>query len=208
MILFIGNGYTTCFKTEFVFDPDLRFNDDNIKEIVYAKNMKMFASWNTGITNVDFLEDFTELESVCIVGNSLNPGIVIDHVPSLKNSPNLAYVDLRIDVDNLDFLAESHNLVNLLVSPYGAEIRDISGLRNKPYLKWLVREHIHCSEYSVLLDLPSLSFIHIDGSELPDEIKTALEEKGVEVKETPKEELQKEREEYEELVKSHHAQTD
>lgn len=208
VILHIGNEYTVCFRNEWKIDDTSKISDDNIKEIVYMKKLNRFTSINAQITNYDFLADFTELESIYIHSNALATGIVINDLPSLQKSSNLEYAFLYIDLDNLDCIANSNKLKDLTVSPYDAEIHSISGLKNKPELKGLILKHIHCSDYSVLLELPSLEYLQIDGSELPDEIKTALEEKGVEVKETPKEELQKEREEYEELVKSHQVQND
>ena len=40
-------------------------------------------------------------------------------------------------------------------------------------------DNTDCSDYSVLLDLPALTYLCIDETELPDDIKLALEEKGV-----------------------------
>lgn len=177
VILRIGDKYAMCFQKNFVYG-ERDINNENIKEIVYAKKVTNFSSMNTSITNFDFISAFTNLESLTVAGDEYQ-GITIQHLPSLENSPQLNYANLYIDVDNLDFLAESSNLEYLAIISSNTEIQDISGLQNKPKLRYLRLDSVHCSDYSVLLDMPSLKSLHIDESVLPDDVFIALEKKGV-----------------------------
>lgn len=213
IILYVGEKYTTRFSTAYRVDNSdvtmaSNVNNDNIKEIVYMKNLKHFASLYTNISDFGFLSEFTKLETLTLEGNSLHPGIVINHLPVLNKSPNLVYADLHIDIDNLDFIAESSSLEYLTILPYDAEIHDISGLRNKPKLRYLRLVNIHCSDYSILFDLPSLEALQIDENELSNEMKKTLEDKGVKITEYSKESLQKEKDEQEEWVKNVRAKTE
>lgn len=177
VILRIGDKYTMCFQKNIVYG-ERDINNENVKELVYAKNVTNFSSMNTSITNFDFLSVFTHLESLTVAGDNYQ-GITINHLPSLENSPQLNYANLYIDVENLDFLSESSNLEYLAIVSRNTEIQDIAGLQNKPKLRYLRLDSVHCSDYSVLLDMPSLKSLHIDEAVLPDDIFIALEEKGV-----------------------------
>ncbi len=182
IILHVGGHYTFSFSEEYVVGEDRGVNDDNIGEIVYMKNLKRFSAIDTNLTNIDFIANFTKLESLCIVGQSNNPKSIMNSIPSLENAQNLEYVYLFcVNVGNLDFIADNQNLKYLTVISDNTEISDLSGLKNKDKLQILELESVVCEDYSVLLELTALEQLSVTGTPLPEEIKEHLSEKGVEV---------------------------
>lgn len=183
VLLHIGNEYTFCYRAHYAINGNNNddVNNNNIAEIKYVNGVKDLTIECTNITNFDFLVHFSELEQLWIMhspGNGANA--LTGNLPSLKTAPNLEDIRiLNIDVDNLNFIADSPNLKSLQVHPYDTKIHDLSGLQNKPELSSLMLDNTDCSDYSVLLDLPALTYLCIDETELPDDIKLALEEKGV-----------------------------
>lgn len=184
VILHIGRDYKFCFSTAYRDYGIENVNDDNISEIVYMKNLKHLSVMNTALTNIDFITNFTKLESLTVYDdNPENPeGFIKTGVPSLKNSPNLVYIYLYVSVEDLDFIKELPNLEYLTVCPLRTEITDISGLKNKDKLKSLTLYEVNCSDFSVLLDLPALEHLYLYGTVLPDDIKEELTKKGVKIK--------------------------
>ncbi len=161
---------------------DRGVNDDNIGEIVYMKNLKSFSAIDTNLTNIDFITNFTKLESLCVVGQSNNPSSIMNSITSLENAQNLEYVYLFcVNVEDLDFISDNQNLKYLTVISDNTEISDLSGLKNKEKLQILELESVVCEDYSVLLELTALEQLSITGTPLPEELKEQLSEKGVEV---------------------------
>jgi hypothetical protein len=182
VILKIGDVYTWCFSTEFIVDEEDNINDDNISEIAYMHRLKHFTAMGTQITDFGFITDFPQLDSFSAVCNSKYPEIRAANIPSLKNSPAIDYVYVYVDVEDLDFIADLPELKDLTVVPRNTDINDISGLKNKTALKSLILGNVNCSDFSVLLDLPSLQCVVIEGTLLPDDIKNGLAENGVSIK--------------------------
>lgn len=182
IILHVGGHYTFCFSEEYVVGEDRGVTDDNIGEIVYMKNLKRFSAIDTNLTNIDFITNFNELESLCIVGQSNNPKSIMNSIPSLRNAQNLEYVYLFcVNVEDLDFVSNNPSLKYLTVISEHAVISDLSGLKNKEKLQILELENVVCEDYSILLELTALEQLSIMGTPLPEEIKQHLSEKGVEV---------------------------
>ena len=187
VILRVGEHYTTCFNTKFSVmsnQYDIGFeviNDTNISEIVYMKNLRVFNSLQTDITNVDFISNFTKLETFSLTCDPAHPECMIRNIPSLGNSPDLDYVFLYSAIKDLDFLADSEHLKYLTVVAYESGLTDISGLKNKPDLKTIYLQNVKCSDFSVLLDLPSLKGVILEGTLLPDDIKNGLAKNGVSI---------------------------
>ena len=181
VILKIGDVYTWCFSTEFIVDEEDNINDDNISEIAYMHRLKHFTAMGTQITDFGFITDFPQLDSFSAVCNSKYPEIRAANIPSLKNSPAIDYVYVYVDVEDLDFIADLPELKDLTVVPRNTDINDISGLKNKTALKSLILGNVNCSDFSVLLDLPSLNVVVIEGTLLPDDIKNRLAKNGVSI---------------------------
>ena len=113
---------------------------------------------DTNLTNIDFITNFTELESLCVVGQSDNPKSIMNSIPSLRNAQNLEYVYLFcVNVEDLDFISDNPSLKYLTVIPEHAVISDLSGLKNKEKLQILELENVVCEDYSVLLELTALA---------------------------------------------------
>ncbi len=181
ILLHIGDVYTSCFSKEFRVNENDHINNDNISEIAYMRRLKHFAAMDTQLTDLSFITGFTELESFSVVSSSNDPAYVITDIPSLKNALSLGYVYLFADVNNLDFLVDSQKLYDVTVVSYNKEITDISGLRNKPELRNIVLKNVKCSDYSIFLALPSLNYLYLEGTILPDNIKEELEKKGIRI---------------------------
>ncbi|MBQ8123035.1 MAG: hypothetical protein IJ170_06950 [Ruminococcus sp.] len=184
IIVRVGGSYKLCFSTEYRVDGDMEVNDDSISEINYLRNLKHFSAFYTGLTNIDFASDLTKLESLSVMGDPDVPESIIKSMPSLEKLSDLDYLYLYyVDVQNLDFLSNCTGLENITVVTHGTEITDLSGLDNKPKLKYVYLDNVDCTDYSVLLRLPALEYLVIDGSKLPDEVKNELLNKNVKIKE-------------------------
>ena len=113
VILRVGEHYTTCFDTKFSamsnqYDIGVEvINDTNISEIVYMKNLRAFYSWQTDITNVDFISNFTKLETFSVTCDPAHPECMIRNIPSLGNSPDLDYVYLYSAIIVVIFLTNN-----------------------------------------------------------------------------------------------------
>lgn len=182
IVLRVGDSYKLCFSREYRIDGNWNVNDDNISEITFMKRLKHFSALDTSLTNIDFITELNKLESLSVSGNSVHPEGVIQRIPSLKNLPELEYIYLfDVDVDNLDFISDISKLKYLTVITYSTQITDISGLKDKQDLKIVQLQNVNCSDYSVLLDLPSLEKLYIYGNKIPDEIENELIKKNVKI---------------------------
>lgn len=182
IILRVGDSYKLCFSTEYRVDGNWNVNDDTISEITFMKNLKHFAALYTRLTNIDFITYLTKLESLSVCGNPDDSESIIKSIPILENFSDLKYVYLyNVDVENLDFISNCTDLKSLTVKTYSKKITDISGLKNKQGLKFVDLRNVHCSDYSVLLELPSLEYLDIYDSEIPIDIKKELLNKNVEI---------------------------
>lgn len=184
ILLHIGDSYKFCYSTEYRVDGNPNVNDDTISEIKFMKNLKHFAALNTNLTNIDFITGFTKLESLSACGDPDNPESIIKNIPELEKLVDLKYVYLfYVDLENLDFLSDCDDLETLTVVTHGSEITDISGLKNKQKLRFISLKSVNCSDYSVLLELPSLEYLEIDTSEIPVEIKNKLLNRNIKINE-------------------------
>lgn len=190
VILCVGDSYKLCFSTTYrvsgyLSDGMHDINDDNISEIRYMKNLKHFSAMYTNLTNIDFITNFKKLESLSYCLDSNQPQNIVKSIPKLENCHDLMYIYLYgVGVEDLNFLSDCTNLKYLTVVTHDSEITDISGLKNKQILKIVQLRNVNCSDYSVLLELPSLEYLDLYNSEIPIEIKNELLNKNVKINES------------------------
>lgn len=197
VILYVGDRYTNRFET-FYSCHDEGIKDKNMSEIVYMKRLSSFSALETHITDYGFLEDMTELEWLSIWPKTNATQYAPKCIPSLKNSPGLRSAGIGAGIEDLGFIADNTALEFFGCEAYATEIKDISGLRNKPELRSLSLYNVNCSDMSVLLELPALKKLEIRGTLIPDDIKEKLVSKGVEIKNQTMEEYRQEQRQKEE----------
>lgn len=181
VITHVGFSYRTRFDSS-LYASGMYINDSTASDIRYMKRLRYLSLYDTHIRKADFLSDLPDLEWLTLNYDTMIPyGPALESVPSLRNSPDLERLMLFANVEDLDFIAENPALHSIGIGSDKSEIKDISGLGNKPELEWAYLWNVNCQDYSVLLDLPSLEFIYICGTPIPDDIKDKLTEKGVEI---------------------------
>ena len=181
VIIYAGYRYTTCFAEDFTAPEGRLITERTVSELRYMKHLRSLGLYDTHIENADFLADLPELW-ILYLNSTFEPAqYPVKKIPSLRNSPDLICINMWIDTENLDFIADNPALTDLHISAQNTEIKDISGLKNKPELHFLSLYNVNCEDLSVLLELPSLDYLYLYGTIIPDEIKDKLTERGVEV---------------------------
>lgn len=182
IIVKIGDKYHFVFSQELKLNDEDNANNSNVNEIIYMKRLKSLGIFDTKITNVNFLSEFDQLESISV---SCRLEYAVEDVVSLKNCKKLSYVWLvNVYIENLDMFSELTNITSLVIFPAYSKITDISGLKNLDKLNFLRIFSTDCNDYSVLFELPNLNYLEIDKGELTEDEINRLEKKGVTVSES------------------------
>ena len=182
VILRVGGHYTTCFASE-------ASGGVQVSELIYMKRLKklnlqtLYQAYPTDddLLDVDFLTKLTKLEHLTL-WREYEDTSKLKRIPSLRNSPDLYYVNILEDsMEDLGFISENSALKYLTIHSFNIGVKDISGLRNKPFLETLTLWNADCTDYSVLLELPALKDLTVIGSMIPDDIRNELLSRGVQV---------------------------
>ncbi|MGN0608031.1 MAG: leucine-rich repeat domain-containing protein, partial [Oscillospiraceae bacterium] len=181
---------TLCFGNDGEFsDPD---DYSPLKNLV---NLKVFAG--LGLENFndysvfENMDDLKHLELSCAEVSSEGTEIIcsrngleklnlykctIENYEKLSGCKNLKMLCLsRTNITDIDF-ADNFQDLELLNISY-TDVTDLNPLRSLDKLEYLYIDGIETEDFSVLTELPSIQYVK--GNNIPEEIKTELEENGI-----------------------------